>query len=87
MSETREEFYTRCLKDRGYICPANKFDLPNFGQMTFAGACNADWCPYYKSVCQHHGGKKKSISERRKLVTEIREHECQLELFGSEKEG
>ncbi|MBQ4331383.1 MAG: hypothetical protein IJC31_06060 [Spirochaetaceae bacterium] len=85
MNETREEFYTRCLKDHGYICPANKFDLPNFSQVTFASACNADWCPYYKSVCRHFGGKRKSISERRKLAVELRKHECQLELFG-EKE-
>lgn len=34
--ETREEFYTRCLKEHGYICPANKFDQPNFSKMKFA---------------------------------------------------
>ena len=85
MNETREEFYTRCLKDHGYICPANKFDLPNFSQVTFASTCNADWCPYYKSVCRHFGGKRKSISERRKLAVELRERECQLELFGEEE--
>ena len=70
-NETREEFYTRSLKEHGYICPANKFDQPNFSKMTFADACNAGWCPYYNSICRHFGGKRKSISERRKLAVEL----------------
>lgn len=85
-NETREEFYTRCLKENGYICPANKFDQPNFSKMTFADTCNPAWCPYYKSICQHFGGKRKRISERRKLAMELRENECQQELFGEEGE-
>lgn len=75
MTETREEFYVRCIKDNGYICPSNRFDHPDFSVTSFADTCNPNWCPYYRSICQHFGGKRKTPAQRRRLVERIME--CQ----------
>ena len=70
---TREEFYQKCLEERGYVCPANEFDDPDFHNKRFADTCNAAACPYYKSICRIFGGKKKTPSQRRKLVEKLKE--------------
>lgn len=76
LAGTKEEFYAKCLNTYGYVCPANEFDQPDFSELTFFDTCNSNWCPFFKSICRHFGGKKKTVSDRRRLAQELQFKFC-----------